>query len=273
MTYSGFLVSSPFFWIALSALFCAAAASFSTLNAKKWKKPQKIRSRKIIFFSVFMSAAVAAAALGIFVPGPEKIVNIKLLFFFGALVLIFFAAVRFPRSIGIPFAFLCLLLAAFVSLLLQPWHPLRETQMIGKFRVLSRQQDSITVEYIDFGSGEIEGNEEFFTLQGPAFAPLVDVLILDDYYVFTGRRYSWRFAGMKAYSGAAADGQYAPAGPPVLVKEEPGIAFNLSRLLQAREDSLPGITIQRSETVVRRYLLLKTYSLILEPGGKLRVST
>jgi hypothetical protein len=271
MTYSGFLVSSPFFWISLSAFFCSAAVAFSSLNAKRWKNPQKIRSRKIIFFSVFMSVAVAAATLAIFIPGPEKILNIKLLYFFGVLAAVFFAAVRFPRAIGIPFAFLCLLSVVFTSLVLKPWHPLRETQIIGKFRVLSRQEDGITVEYI--GVGAAEGNEQFFMLRGPDFAPLVDVLFFDDYYVFTGRRVSWRFAGMQAYRGGTADGQSGESGPPVLVLEEPGFVMKLSRLLNTYEESLPGISIRRSKAILRRYLLLKTYSLILEPDGTVRIST
>jgi len=88
--------------VVLAALFAGAAASRATMRTGNKRDPGKARTRKWVVTCVYLSIAVVIGLVAVFVPGPEKMNDVRLAWVAAVAVVLAFCALRFKRALGIP---------------------------------------------------------------------------------------------------------------------------------------------------------------------------
>ena len=202
MTFSLSVLFSPFSWYFFSAVAFGAALSHATRGTRRQTDRQRAINRKWTLVSIYLSGAVILATCGVFIPGPEKVRDITILYLFVATLAVSFLAFRFKRAIGLPFA-LTIIFAIIIALLF--FRSLKaftgETE-IARVRVLSSTSEIMQLEVMLTGlDAEEKSSEETFiiSLTGQYFAPIVKVIIFDDLYVFLGTKTWYRLVGLTSF--------------------------------------------------------------------------
>ena len=93
---------SPLPWIVLAGLFVGAAASRATMRTARSRNPERARTRKWVFACVYLSVAVVLGLLAVFIPGPARIMDVRLAWAAAAAAVLAFAVMRFKKAPGIP---------------------------------------------------------------------------------------------------------------------------------------------------------------------------
>ena len=113
------IFTNPFFWVTLSAVFFGASLSRTTRRVPKSILEERARSVKWTFVTIYLSISIIFGLLAVFIPGPEKILNINLVYLFAVVSVLFFLAFRFKRLFGTPLVLLSFIVLLTILLFLQ----------------------------------------------------------------------------------------------------------------------------------------------------------
>jgi hypothetical protein len=272
------LLQSPHLWLVVSGLFCGAALNRALRSAShpRWRAsdPERARTAKWMFFTLYLCLAVVSALGAVFVPGPERILDIGLLYLFAGSTVFFFLVFRFKKTIGLLAVILAIALAGTLMLFLQSLNAFTGETEIARVRVLDAQDKRMKLEILP-----AQGESVITWLNGSYFAPVVRVIIFDDFVVFLGVKTWYRFDGIvsvekqRTESGTSyelRDSGYTFPPPPAIVER-------LWDFLEKHGDPIPGIkTVQvemdlKRVSEPRRGRELSEYSLRIQNDGGLQI--
>lgn len=262
------IVRSPFTWIFFSAVFVGLALSRTTRSVSV--KSDQTLSKKWSLVILYLSAAICLLMLGIFIPGAEKIRDIRLLFLFSGVLIIVFAMSRFRKAVGLPMIFLIICIVVIISLFIRSITAFTGETEIALVRVLYADGEDMKL--------EVDLPEEpplFYDLEGEYFAPVVRIIIFDDYFVFLGAKTWYRFEGITSFQQKKTENgmifrqtdSYARLPRPV------GLSEGLYNLFEKHEDRIPGVKSVQIEIDLKRVRetiqneQLATYSIRVQNDG------
>lgn len=265
-------INSPYPWIFFSALFFGAALSRATRFTKKKRRQERDVQRAInlkwLLFSIYLSLSLLFLLCAVFISGLAEKEGLRLLYFFSGTALIFFLAFRFKKTAGITFLLLLVLFSGAVLLFLQSISAFTGETEIAKVRIIAVKEDTMRLEV-----APSKGESVIIDMQGSYFAPIVRVIIFDDYYVFLGAKSWYRFEGLTSFRVENIDGK------PVFKQEDtdfyfPGPAGISSRLyswFEENEEKIPGVKAVQIEMDLKRARELLTYLIMLQNDGGIQI--
>jgi len=272
MGSSFFLLQSPYPWLCISGLFCGAALNRALRPAgyPLWRAsdPERARTAKWMFFTLYLSLAVIAALGAVFVPGPTKILDIRLAYLFLGSTVFFFLVFRFKKTLGLLSVILAVVLVVTMLLFLQSLNAFTGETKIGQIRVLDVQDGRMKLEILP-----AREDSTITWMQGSYFAPVVKVVIFDDYVVFLGAKTWYRFEGVtsfemeKTQSGTVLrqqDTDYYFPSPS-------GMTAKLWDFYERYDARIPGVRTVQVEMDLKRARELSVYSLRIQNDGGLQI--
>ncbi len=199
MGCDGIFAYTPFFWAACSGL-CIGYAIVRIVK-KTGTQSRKTRAKAIKWtkVSLAMTISVICALAGVFIPGPEKILDIRLVYMLTGAIVISAPAFVFPR-IGLPI--LVLIVVAFITtdtFALMTWQPIETNSELGRFTLLNED-----------GKYEVDlhgSDAQFVTIPDKPISLKIYRVSLSPYYFYLC---PGGYAGLGEF--AAADNQSGGAG-------------------------------------------------------------
>jgi hypothetical protein len=261
LTILGTVASSPLPWAVLAGLFVGAAATRVARSTRHRKDPDRARVQKWVAACVLFSIAVALALLGVFIPGPSKIVDTRLAWATGIAAVVAFGALRFKKALGIPV--LVLIIASFVlfGLFFQSIRAFTGETEIALVRVISVAGSTMRLE-IAPGTGE----PILVTMDGAYFAPIVKVVIFDDLLVFIGARTWYRFEGVTSF-----DKNLRQQNTDYRFPRPSGISDLVWTLFENNETWIPGVKTVQIEMPSKRAEEFAIYRIMVQNDGGVEV--
>jgi hypothetical protein len=240
------LFAGPLLWVILAGLFLGAALASATARTSRRRNPEQARTRKWVAACVLACIAVVLGLLAVFLSGPAKMMDIRLAWATGAAAVISFGVLRFKKALGIPVLVLLILAASGIGLFLQSVHAFTGETTIATVRVISATGSSMRLELVPRDNEPV-----LLTMEGDSFAPVVKVVIFDDFLVFLGARTWYRFEGMTSFDAsgrqANSDFQFPRAS---------GISEMLWAFVEKNERRLPGVKsvqVERPSKTAREF--------------------
>jgi hypothetical protein len=270
------ILQTPHLWLVVTGLFCGAALNRALRPAAypRWRAadPERARTVKWTFFTLYLCLAVVAVLGAVFVPGPQQILDPGLLYLFAGSTVFFFLVFHFKKTIGLLAVILAIALAGTLMLFLQSLNAFTGETEIARVRVLDVQERGMKLEILP-----AEGESVVAWLKGSYFAPIVKVVIFDDYVVFLGAKTWYRFEGVTSFemerigTGTEVRQQdtdyYFPAPT--------GIAAKLWDLYERYDSRIPGVKTVQVEMDLKRVRdkprELSVYSLRIQNDGGLQI--
>ncbi len=264
MDYKRYLITNPFFWIFLAGLFFGAALKSATIIPSRKSNPEKARRNKWFFFCIYASLAVAAALGGIFIPGPDRILDLRLAFVFAAVSTMAAAGLRFKRACGIPLLCVGLLCSFAVLLYMRNWIAVTEGEIIARVRILSSVPAETKIEVfssdgIPIAKDKPKETSWFLSLKGESFAPIIDILRVPDLLFFFGGTDFFRLSGFESYAGGGKNDGDAQRG--VLVPVPRSEPTACEKFIEPGIVQVPGIVHYMKTGIPVRYRVFDTYAL------------
>ncbi|MGD0727322.1 MAG: hypothetical protein ABSB63_17350 [Spirochaetia bacterium] len=255
------VASSPLPWVILAGLFVGAAAARASMPTRRRKDPDRARTRKWVVACVLFSIAIVVALLGVFIPGPSKIVDIRLAWAAGIAAVVTFGALRFRKALGIPVLVLLVASAVLLGLFFQSIRAFTGETEIASVRVISVASSSMRLEV-----SPRTGEPALLTMDGAYFAPIVKVVIFDDLLVFLGARTWYRFEGMTSFDMNLRQGNTDFRFP-----RPSGISEQLWALFEQNEARIPGVKTVQIEMPSKRAAEFATYGIMVQNDGGVQV--
>ncbi len=259
---------SPFVWVALSALFFGMALSRSTFRVRTAEDPHRARAIKWSFVSIYLSVFILLGLCAVFIPGPEKIVNEKLLYLFGGVSVLSFLAFRFKRSLGslIFFSVFLFILATFFFL--RNFNAFTGETEIAKIKILDVNEKTMRLDIV-----QGENSEVIITLKGDYFAPIVKEVIFDDYFVFLGFKTWYRFLGVTSFSFVKENGRMVlkQMGSGYYFKNPHGISEDVYQFFEKYEGHIPGVKTVQVDLSAKRARKFGEYSVRIQNDGGIQI--
>ncbi len=278
MDFSTLVLQSPHIWLVVSGLFCGAALNRASRSAAypRWRAtdPDRARTAKWMFFTLYLCLAVVAALGAVFVPGPEQILDPGLLYLFAGSTVFFFLVFRFKRTIGLLAVILAIALAGTLMLFLQSLNAFTGETEIAQVRVLDARGGRMQLEIVP-----AQGESVITELSGSYFAPVVRVVIFDDYVVFLGAKSWYRFEGVTSFEMERTDTgvEYRQQDTDYYFPSPSGITAKLWNFYERYETRIPGVRSVQVEMDLkrvqdrRRVRELSVYSLRIQNDGGLQI--
>jgi hypothetical protein len=266
------LLGTPHLWLVGSGLFCGAALNRALRTAvyPRWRSsdPERAKTAKWTFFSLYLCLSVVAALGAVFVPGPEKILEPGLLYLFLGSTLFFFLVFRFKKTIGLLAVILAIALAGTLMLFLQSLNAFTGETEIARVRVLDVEDQRMKVEIIP-----TRGEGAITWLDGTYFAPVVRVVIFDDYVVFLGVKTWYRLDGITSFemerTGSGAQVRQQEGG--YYFPSPSGVTEKLWEVYERYDSRIPGVRTVQVEMDLKRGRELSVYSLRIQNDGGLQI--
>lgn len=257
---SSFL-SSPVLWVVLAGLFMGAAVSRSTTRTRNKANPERAWTRKWVFTCLFLSIAVMLGLLAVFIPGPSKILDVRLAWAAGIAAVLAFGALRFKKVVGIPIVALLLAVVIVFGLFLQSIHAFTGETEIAAVRVISANATSMRIELVPRGSEPV-----LLTMKGTYFTPIVKVVIFNDFFVFMGARTWYRFEGMTSFDQNMRQQDSDFRFPHAL-----GISERLWKLFEENETRIPGVKTAQIEMTSKLAKEFSTFGIRIQNDGGVQI--
>jgi hypothetical protein len=266
--FTSYLLTSPFPWVFLAALAFGATLSRLTRPAGESPDRDRARSRKWVLFCVGLSLAVVFGLAALFAAGPERIKDVKLLWLAGVAAGLSFLAFRFRKALGIPVLLLSILLIAATALFLQSLHAFTGETEIAKVRVVSSKDSGMKLELIPTA-----GQTEMLDMEGQYFAPVVQVVIFNDFWVFLGAKTWYRFLGLTSFKSVTQAGRatYRQGNTDFYFPKPSGISEALYSYFEKNEGKVPGIKSVQVNIDMKRAQDLASYSIRVQNDGGVEI--
>jgi hypothetical protein len=255
------ILQSPLPWAIAAGLFTGAALSQATRRTRNRPNPERAATRKWVLACVYLSAAVIIGLLAVFVPGPTRILDLRLAWVAGIAAGIAFVALRFKKALGIPVAVLAIALVVVFALFLQSIHAFTGETEIASVRTISVDAASMRLELIPRGAEPV-----LLTMKGTSFSPIVKVVIFSDLLVFLGAHTWYRFEGMTSFDQnlRQQDTDFRFARPL-------GISERLWKLFEENETRIPGVKTAQIELIVKRAKEFAVYGIMVQNDGGVQI--
>jgi hypothetical protein len=227
-----------------------------------------------MFFTLYLCLAVVAALGAVFVPGPEQILDPGLLYLFAGSTVFFFLVFRFKKTIGLLAVLLAIALAGTLMLFMQSLNAFTGETEIAQVRVLDAQAGRMKLEIVP-----AEGDGVITWLDGSYFAPVVKVVIFDDYVVFMGAKTWYRFEGITSFEMERTDSglEVRQQDTDYYFPSPSGITATLWDLYERYDSRIPGVRSVQVEMDLKRVRdkprgrELSVYSLRIQNDGGLQI--
>lgn len=205
MLFNWVNVATPFSWCFVAAIFLGAAVARITrrgLGAARWT---------IVY--VYLTVAVAMALGGVFVPGPDKFLDIHLALFSVAGAAVGYLAFRYPVPFGTPLVLLAAVALTILGISLRGWAPLHGgTEAIGRVKVLAAAGNRVDLELATVESSNERPESVTGSLPFGDILPIVRVARFAKYYFFVASPVLYRLEGVATSPHPDAAGQLALGG-------------------------------------------------------------
>jgi hypothetical protein len=254
-------LASPVLWVAFAGLFLGAAASRATMRTGNRPDPDRARSRKWVFTCLFLSLAVILGLLAVFIPGPSRILDIRMAWVCGVTAALTFCALRFKKALGIPILALILAVVIVFGLFLQGISAFTGETEIASVRVASADAAAMKLELVPRG-----GEPVSLSMKGAYFAPIVKVVIFNDLFVFMGARTWYRFEGMTSF-----DQNMRQQDTDFRFPRAIGVSERLWRLFEANETRIPGVKTVQIEMTLKKAKEFSTYGIRIQNDGGVQI--
>ena len=279
MDSSAFL-AAPFGWFFIAGVFLGAAASRATRRITASNDPERSKSKKWSLVSLFLFFSVVLAVAGGFIPGAEKVQDIRILYISGCAVFLSFLMLRFRKAVGLPLALVMVVVAILMVLFSQALISFSGETKIAQIRVLSAHELRMKLE-VDVPYRQ----PYFFELNGEYFVPIVKVINFDELYFFPVRKNWYRFEGVASFRAEKAGesvqhkqnegGHYFPTPD--------GISTTLYGFFERHQQLIPGINTalakfnleEVAETLGQstgeNQRLLEAFSILIRPDSSAQI--
>jgi hypothetical protein len=268
------MLTDPLPWVFLAALFLGAAASRATRRTANRPDPHRAWTAKWVLFCVYLSLAVLAAVGAVLVPGSERLVHrvdgsvrleepllpgVALAGF-----AIAFLATRFRKAVGLPVVALALVAVVALGLFFQSVRAFTGETEIAVVKAITVADGKMRLEVQPAGRPS-----QMIDLDGDQYAPVVKVVIFDDFWVFLGARTWYRFMGIESFT--------TRGGMPVqtvttwTLDRPTGISEALWAWFEQHEDRIPGVKTVQTELVLKRARSLGSWSVRVQNDGGVEV--
>jgi hypothetical protein len=204
------------------------------------------------------------------VPGQRKILDIRLAYLFAAVTAVSFPAFRFRKAAGIPILLLALAVVVACGLFLQSVRAFTGETEIAKVRVISEDGSRMKLELVPR-----IGESEILDMEGEYFAPVVKVVIFDDFWVFLGARTWYRFLGVTSFR-AERDGEktvFRQGNTDRYFPRPEGISDAVYSLFEKYERDIPGVKAVQVSVDMKRAREPGSYSIRVENDGGVEIVT
>ncbi len=255
------IASSPLPWAILAGLFVGAAVAHASIRTRHKTHPDRAHARKWVVACVLFSIAIVVALLGVFIPGPSKIVDIRLAWAAAIAAVVAFGALRFRKAFGIPVLILLVAFAVLLGLFFQSIRAFTGETQIASVRVISVPSSSMRLEISPRGAEPV-----LLTMDGVYFAPIVKVVIFDDLLVFLGARTWYRFEGMTSF-----DVNLRQGSKDFRFSSPSGISEQLWAIFERNETRIPGVKTVQIEMPSKRAVEFTTYGIMVQNDGGVEV--
>jgi hypothetical protein len=278
MDFSMLVLRSPHLWLVISGLFCGAALNRALRPAAhpRWRAsdPERAKTVKWTFFTLYLCLAVVAVLGAVFVPGPEKILDIGLLYLFAGSTVFFFLVFHFKKTIGLLAVILAIALGCTLMLFLQSLNAFTGETEIAQVRVLDVQDERMKLEILP-----ARGENVITWLNGSYFAPVVKVVIFDDYVVFLGAKTWYRFEGITSFEAERTDTgfEFRQQDTDYYFPFPSRVTGKLWDLYERYDSQIPGVKTEQVEMDLKRVhgkqrgRELSVYSLRIQNDGGLEI--
>jgi hypothetical protein len=276
MDFKLLLLQTPHLWLVVSGLFCGAALNRALRPAgyPRWRAtdPERARTAKWTFFTLHLCLAVVAALGAVFVPSPEQILDPGLLYLFAGSTVFFFLVFRFKKTVGLLAVILAIALAGTLMLFLQSLNAFTGETEIAQVRVLDVQERGMKLEILP-----AQGESVVAWLKGSYFAPVVRVVIFDDYVVFLGAKTWYRFEGVTSFEMERTETgtEVRQQDTDYYFPSPTGITAKLWDLYERYDSRIPGVKTVQIEMDLKRVRdkprELSVYSLRIQNDGGLEI--
>ena len=257
-------LASPLPWVILAGFFAGAAVSRLTMRWKNRPHPERARTRKWVWVCIYFCIAIALLLAAVFVPGPSKIRDIRLLYAGAAAFVVALAVMRFKKSVGIPVTVLAVTSVALLGLFLQSVRAFTGETEIAVVRVIGLEPDRMKLELQEAGGAPV-----LLNMEGTHFAPIVKTVVFDDLYVFLGAKSWYRFVGMTSFREK--DGEFRQGNTNYSFPQPAGISESLWRFFEANEAIIPGVKTAQIEMDLKRAREFATYGIRMQNDGGVEI--
>jgi hypothetical protein len=267
MGFSTFL-SSPYTWLVIAAFLTGAALSRLLRWVKRSDDPARAGAHKRSTVLLLLMLAFFSLLCAVFVPGVGRFLQdpMGLLLFYLIASGIFFLALRFKKLFGIPFAVLFILLVIAVFLFLQA-----VVAFTGETEIARVKVDTIRNNIIKYELMPAVGEPETVVTEGVNFAPQVELIIFNDFFVFLGAKTWYRFDAMLSYNPAKSSATEVSFNRHPLSRPQ-GLSEDVFAFFMQHRDAIPGIkTIQGQITYPLKVTQGRTYSITVQNDGGVEV--
>ena len=276
MDFKLLVLQTPHLWLVVSGLFCGAALNRALRPAAypRWRAtdPQRAQTTKWTFFTLYLCLAVVAALGAVFVPGPQQILDPGLPYLFAGSAVFFFLVFRFKKTIGLLAVILAIALAGTLMLFLQSLNSFTGETEIAQVRVLDVEERGMKLEILPD-----QGESVVAWLKGSYFAPVVKVVIFDDYVVFLGAKTWYRFEGVTSFEMERTETgmEVRQQDTDYYFPSPEGIAAKLWDLYERYDSRIPGVKTVQIEMDLKRVRdkprEFSVYSLLIQNDGGLQI--
>jgi hypothetical protein len=257
------ILHSPLPWVIASGLFVGAAISRATIRTRNKANPERAATRKWTLACVLFSFAIILGLMAVFVPGPNRILDLRFATVGGITAGVAFFALRFKKAMGIPVLFLAIMVVLTFGLFLQSIHAFTGETEIGSVRVIGVESDSMRLEVIPRGSESV-----LLTMKGTQFSPVVKVVIFSDLLVFLGARTWYRFEGMTSF-----DDNARQQGEVIRFSRASGISERLWQLFEKYDAQIPGVKTAQTELILKKVREFSTYAVMVKNDGGVNIES
>jgi hypothetical protein len=268
------MLTDPLPWIFVAAVFLGAAVSRATRRTADRPDPDRARTRKWVLCCVWLSLAILAAVGAVLVPGSERLVRrvdgtlrlVEPLLPWVALAgfAIAFLATRFRKALGIPVVVLALVAAIALGLFFQSVRAFTGETEIATVKALAVSDGRMRLEV------QPEGRpSEMVDLDGDQFAPVVKVVIFDDFWVFLGAKTWYRLVGLVSFTTRG--GMPVQSATAWVLPNPTGISEALWTRFEENEERIPGVKTVQTELVLKKARSLGSWSIRVQNDGGVEV--
>jgi len=287
MTYSGYLASTPFFWIFLSGLSAGAALSWPVRLLLRGRHPgERARRRASARTYLWLAGAAALGLAAVFVPGPRHIVDSRLIVLFTATAAVSALGFTFKAAVGLPLLLAAAVLTVAGVYAAAPWKPVYDTEAAARVRVLSVSGGTARLEVALSDAALPEpGDVLFDRIETSSFFMTAELVRYSDYLFFMGRPAGYRVLSLQpvaestqaessqAESSQAGGAGTADAGGAVAdsgaldFPAPSGRLASVYNYVTQYASYVPGLRIVQVRSNTVRAGLLETYVLEISASG------
>jgi hypothetical protein len=255
------IFASPISWVILAGVCLGAAIASATARTARRRNPERAHARKWVAACLLACAAVVLGLLAVFVPGPARMLDVRLAWAAGVAAVVSFATLRFKKALGIPVLVLLILAGSCLGLFLRSVRAFTGETTIATVRVLALTDTGMRLELVPRDADPV-----LLTMQGVYFAPIVKVVIFDDLLVFFGARSLYRFEGMTSF-----DASLRQLTDPYRFPKPSGISEILWAFFEKNEQRIPGLKSAQIDFIGKRAREFASYEIRVQNDGGVQV--